>query len=361
MKPSPRILLYPLSLVYCLITSLRNTLYNRGIKKSTCYTVPVISIGNLTVGGTGKTPMTELLIRLLMPGNRCALLSRGYGRKTKGPLLANMDASPSTIGDEPMQMKEKFPNLTVMVAEKRTLGIEYLLKQTPPPQIVLLDDAFQHRAVNPGFSILVTDYYRPVYKDLCLPAGNLREPFSGKKRANLIIVNNCPKNLSTAEKKHIIKKLSPAPHQKVFFSSIGYGKLCRMSQPDEKIHVSEKNLPVLAVSGIGNPIPFFEEAKRYATGFARLTFPDHHDFSESDLQKITRKLDQLGPDAIIITTEKDAVRLHHKNLTASVSEKTWYIPITLEILFNEQDAFNKTVKRYVEQNQRNSRISKTEN
>jgi tetraacyldisaccharide 4'-kinase len=328
-----------------------------GVKKSTSYTVPIISIGNLTVGGTGKTPMTELLIRQLKPDYRCALLSRGYGRRTKGPLLAASDASPSTIGDEPMQMKQKFPDLTVMVAEKRVLGMEHLLTQTPPPQVVLLDDAFQHRAITPGFSILVTDYSRPIYHDLCLPAGNLRESISGKQRANLIVVNKCPKNLSPEEKEHIIKKLSPAPHQKVFFSSIGYGKLCRMSQKDESRDTLEDRPPALAIAGIGNPIPFFKEAKKHAENFSRLTCPDHHDFPESDLRKISKKLYHLGSDAIIITTEKDAIRLRHKNLPDLLSEKIWYIPITLEILFNEEDTFFKTVKNYVEQNQRNSRVS----
>jgi tetraacyldisaccharide 4'-kinase len=357
MNPSPRILLYPLSLVYCLITSIRNTLYNKGLKKSTSYTVPVISIGNLTVGGTGKTPMSELLIRQLMPDYKCALLSRGYGRKTKGPLLAAANATPSTIGDEPMQMKEKFPDLTIMVAEKRTLGMEYLLKPASPPQVVLLDDAFQHRAVTPGFSILVTDYFRPVYKDICLPAGNLREPLSGKKRANFIVVNKCPKTLSPTESEHIIKKLAPAPHQKVYFSSIGYGKLCKMGKEAKWRQESEGKKPVLAVAGIGNPLPFFEEAKKHATNFSRLTFPDHHDFPESDLKKISQKLEQMGPDAIVITTEKDAIRLRHKNLPNLLSEKIWYIPIALEILFNEQDTFFKTIKKYVGKNQRNSSLS----
>ncbi len=357
MKPFPRILLFPFSILYCFVASLRNKLYNIGVKKSTSYKIPVISIGNLTVGGTGKTPLTELLIKQLTPCYRCALLSRGYGRKTKGPLLAGEESSPFSIGDEPMQMKQKFPGLTVMVAEKRTLGMQHLLKQKPSPDVVLLDDAFQHRAVNPGLSILVTDYFRPVYKDFCLPAGNLREPFSGKNRANLIIVNKCPKDLSPPESEQIKKRLSPAPYQQVFFSSIGYGELCSMKDSDECEQIPEKKRPILAVSGIGNPMPFFEEAEKHATLFYSLAFPDHHDFQKSDIRKINKKLDQLGPDAIIITTEKDAVRLKYKNLPRSLSSRIWYIPIELEILFNKQDTFLKTVKNYVEQNQRDSSFS----
>ncbi|WP_291856604.1 tetraacyldisaccharide 4'-kinase [Marinilabilia sp.] len=357
MKPSPCILLYPLSLVYCLITSIRNALYNTGLKKTTRYRTPLISIGNLTVGGTGKTPMSELLIKTLLPEYRCALLSRGYGRKTKGPRMAANDASPATIGDEPMQMKLKFPGLTVMVAEKRTLGMDYLLKQKPAPQVVLLDDAFQHRAVTPGLSILVTDYYRPIYKDVCLPAGNLREPLSGKKRADIIIVNKCPKNLSKSEKEHIIKKISPDSKQQVFFSCIKYGHL-RQTGSNESFHPKpEEQKPILAIAGIGNPIPFFQEAAKYGGDFEQLTFPDHHDFSESDIKKINGKLEQMARGAIILTTEKDAVRLSHKKLPATLPEKIWYIPIDLEILFNEQDTFIKTVKSYVEKNQRNSGVS----
>jgi len=357
MKPSPRILLYPLSLVYCLITSVRNKLYNRGIKKTTRYQIPLISIGNLTVGGTGKTPMSELLIKTLLPDYRCALLSRGYGRKTKGPRMAANDASPATIGDEPMQMKLKFPELTVMVAEKRTLGMEYLLQQNPAPQVVLLDDAFQHRAVTPGLSILITDYYRPIYKDLCLPSGNLREPLRGKKRADIIVVNKCPENLSESEKKHIIKKLSPTPKQQVFFSCIGYGNLKQTGSSNSIGPKPDVKRPVLALAGIGNPIPFFQETAKYGDVFEQLTFPDHHDFSDSDITKIRKKLEQMAPGAIILTTEKDAVRLSHKNLPATLSENIWYIPIELEILFNEQNTFLKTVKNYVEKNQRNSSVS----
>ena len=352
-----RILLFPFSLLYCLVTSIRNALYNSGIKKSTAYPVPLISVGNLTVGGTGKTPLTELLIKTLTPDYNCALLSRGYGRKTKGPIHAKDDASPSTIVDEPMQIMQKFPDLTVMVAEKRTLGMDYLLQLNPPPKVVLLDDAYQHRAVSPGLSILVTDYYRPIYKDFCLPAGNLREPLAGKKRADIIVVNKCPHNLSETEKDKILRKLKPTAQQKVFFSTIGYDYLKSLKSTDTRELFGKENKPVLAVTGIGNPAPFFNHVEGYTKELEKITFPDHHDFSDTDIKKINAKLEKMGPDSIVITTEKDAVRLRHKNLPDSLSKKIWYLPIELKILFNEQNTFIKTVKSYVEENSGNSNVS----
>ncbi|WP_010664879.1 tetraacyldisaccharide 4'-kinase [Marinilabilia salmonicolor] len=357
MQRALRILLFPFSLMYCLATSIRNALYNSGIKKSTPYPVPLISVGNLTVGGTGKTPLTELLIKTLIPDYPCALLSRGYGRKTKGPLHANDDATASTIGDEPMQMKQKFPALTVMVAERRILGMNHLLHLNPPPKVVLLDDAYQHRAVSPGLSILVTDYFRPIYKDFCLPSGNLREPLCGKKRADIIIVNKCPCNLSETEKTQILRKLKPTAHQLVFFSSIGYDKLKPLKDTDTLPESAQGKKSVLAITGIGNPAPFFNEVAGFAKEFEKISFPDHHDFSDSDLRKINNKLAKMSPDSIVVTTEKDAVRLRHKNLPADLSEKIWYLPIELKILFNEQDTFLKTVKNYVEENSGNSNVS----
>lgn len=357
MQRALRILLFPFSLVYCLVTSIRNTLYNSGIKKSTRYPVPLISVGNLTVGGTGKTPLTELLIKTLIPDYPSALLSRGYGRKTKGPLHAKNDATASTIGDEPLQMKQKFPSLTVMVAERRTLGMDYLLHLNPPPKVVLLDDAYQHRAVTPGLSILVTDYFRPIYKDFCLPSGNLREPLCGKNRANIIIVNKCPCNLSETEKNKILRKLKPTAQQQVFFSSISYDQLKPLNNTTPLPQLDHGKKSVLAITGIGNPAPFFNEVARYAKELVKITFPDHHDFSDSDLRKITNKLKKMSPDSIVITTEKDAVRLRHKSLPDGLSEKIWYLPIELKILFNEQDTFIKTVKNYVEENSGNSNVS----
>lgn len=354
MKLTPRLLLLPFSWLFCIITRTRNYLYNTGIFKSNTYSVPVISVGNITVGGTGKTPLTEFLIRTFSAEFRCALLSRGYGRKTKGPVLASQNSTPSTIGDEPKQMQLKHPDLTIMVAEKRVLGIEQLLHLSSPPQIILMDDAYQHRAVTPGFSILVTDYYRPMHKDFCLPAGNLREPLSGRKRANVIIVNKCPKDLSERESEAIVKKIKPYSHQQVFFSCINYKnprKLFHSAGTDQVLpDTNTTKTPVLAMAGIGNPAPFFKEAQRYDDGLETLVFRDHHDFTAADVKKMIQRVKEAGPEAIVLTTEKDAVRLKHKDLPAELSDKIWYIPIELEVLFNQQDTFIKTIKQYVREN-----------
>lgn len=358
MKLTPRLLLYPFAILFCSIAKTRNYLYSKGVFKSHSYNIPLVSIGNLTVGGTGKTPLTEYLIKQLSSHYSIALLSRGYGRKTKGPLLADQKSSPASIGDEPMQMKLKFPGLTVAVAEKRILGMDKLLSLSSPPQVVLLDDAFQHRAIQPGLSILVTDYYRPIYKDLCLPAGNLREPVSGKSRAQIIVVNKCPENLSIEERDNILKKLAPLPGQKVFFSSVDYKTPRKLnnSESDSSFSeiISKPHTSIVAVAGIGNPSPFFEKVRNYNCDIKPIAFPDHHDFTHANMNKIANATKKAGSNTIILTTEKDAVRLKHAPVDSHLSAKIWYIPIELKILFNQQNTFNKTVEDYVSTNQRNS-------
>jgi tetraacyldisaccharide 4'-kinase len=354
MKITPRILLFPFSIGYFLAVTIRNFLFNKGILKSRTYKIPVISVGNITVGGTGKTPLTEFLIRLLSPYYHCALLSRGYGRKTKGPMLAGKNASPESIGDEPMQMKLKYPDLTVAVAEKRVSGMEKLLNLPSPPQVVLMDDAYQHRAIYPSLSILITDYYRPIYNDLCLPAGNLREPVSGKKRAQIIVINKCPIDFSEKERDLILKKLAPLPYQLVYFSSISYHfprkLISSTTRENIKIKDHKINKPILAIAGIGNPVPFFEEVSKYSGKVETITYRDHHDFTEKDFNKILVQWKKMGPEAIVLTTEKDAVKLMNKNIAPELSEKIWYIPIELKILFNQQGTFIKTIENYVRSN-----------
>jgi tetraacyldisaccharide 4'-kinase len=354
MKITPRTLLFPFSIGYFLVVTIRNFLFNKGILKSRTYRIPVISVGNITVGGTGKTPLTEFLIRLLSPHYHCALLSRGYGRKTKGPILAGKNASPESIGDEPMQMKLKYPDLIVAVAEKRVSGMEKLLNLPSPPQVVLMDDAYQHRAVSPGLSILISDYYRPIYKDICLPAGNLREPVAGKKRAQIIIINKCPTDFSEREKNLVLKKLAPLSYQQVYFSSIAYHSPRKLfsSKTQEKIETKNHkiNNPILAIAGIGNPVPFFAEVGKYSDKVETIAFRDHHDFTENDFNKILVQLERMGSKTIVLTTEKDAVKLKHKSIIPELSEKIWYIPIELKILFNQQGTFIKTIENYVRSN-----------
>ncbi len=355
---SPRLLLYPFSLLFCMAVKIRNFMFDKGILKSVSYPLPLISVGNLTVGGTGKTPLTEYLIKLLSQKYRCALLSRGYGRKSKGPLIASGKETALTIGDEPMQIKLKFPDIDVAVAEKRVLGMSQLLELPTPPDVVLLDDAFQHRAVKPGLSILVTDYHRPVYSDVCLPAGNLREPFEGIYRAQVIIINKCPQNFSPQQKDVILKKLNPQSHQQVFFSTINYQPPRKFMTDSGDLSFSKltslKEVPILAMAGIGNPSPFFAETKKYSSKVKTIAFSDHHDFTLTDINKISRITKETGPDTIVLTTEKDAIRLKEQDINTELAAKIWYIPIELKILFNRQDIFNKTIEHYVSTNQRNS-------
>ncbi len=355
MPSSWRILLLPFSWLYCLVVTTRNWLYDIGVLKSQTFDLPVISVGNLTVGGTGKTPLTEYLIRLLSPSHNCALLSRGYRRKTRGVVMAGPDATAATIGDEPMQMKQKFTHLLVVVAEKRVEGMKQLLGSGISPQVVLLDDAFQHRSLTPGLSIVVMDYHRPVYLDRCLPAGNLREPARNASRADIIIVNKCPHNLSESERDAIVEKLNPLPKQQIYFSRVGYQPPRRVVSQKSGLFTNEvmypENTPVLAVAGIGHPKPFFDEIKRRFARVITMPFGDHHDFTLPDLLKIEKTLKTMGAGALLMTTEKDAVRLREMALKQEIIEKSWYLPIELKILFNQQEPFNKIINSYVTKNQ----------
>lgn len=349
-----RILLFPFSLIFAAIATIRNVLFDIGILASVKYSIPVISVGNLTVGGTGKTPLTELIIRHLEKNKRCALLSRGYGRQTKGVIIANETSDYSTIGDEPFQVKSKFKNLIVAVAEKRRRGMDTLLNLIEKPQVVVLDDAFQHRYVKPGLSLLVMDYYRPVWKDLCLPAGNLREPKRGIKRADLIVVNKCPDSLSKKEALFIQHKLKVANEDQIFFTSIKYGNPVPLKPQPESFQqlIALPGKSIVAVAGIGNPKPFFKMTENFLVPVKKLRFPDHHDFSITDIKKMEQLCSENDDSpAIILTTEKDAQRLAaSKSLPESLFKNIWYIPIELVFLFDAQNRFNSKLDTYVGEN-----------
>lgn len=349
-----RILLFPFSLIFAAIATIRNVLFDVGILTSVKYNIPVISVGNLTVGGTGKTPLTELIIRHLKKNKRCALLSRGYGRQTKGVIIANETSDYATIGDEPFQVKSKFKNLIVAVAEKRRRGMDALLNLAEKPQVVVLDDAFQHRYVKPGLSLLVMDYYRPVWKDLCLPAGSLREPKSGIKRADLIVVNKCPDSLSKKEAIFIQQKLKVAKEDQIFFTSIKYGNPIPLKPQTESFQqmVALPGKSIIAVAGIGNPEPFFKMAEKFMVPVKKLRFPDHHDFSNTDFKRMENLcFGNEGSPAIILTTEKDANRLYAStSLSERLFRNIWYIPIELVFLFDAQNRFNSKIDTYVGEN-----------
>lgn len=335
-KPPPmrifRKLLFPFSLLYGLITGIRNFLYTSEILESKAYDIPVICVGNLNTGGTGKSPMIEYLIKLLKQDYYLASLSRGYKRKTKGFYLLNGSEAGTEVGDEPLQFKRKFPEVLVAVDENRQNGIDQLLKEKA--EVILLDDAFQHRKVRAGLNLLLTAYSDLYIEDFMLPVGNLREPYPGAARAKIIIVTKCPENLTNAEQERIRKKLELRNYQELFFCFIKYG---------DEIFSSEKNLKLerlktekfTLVTGIANPQPltaFLREKQLY---FTHKAYPDHHDFSRAELN-------QLKEENLILTTEKDFMRLKGR----LPQEKLFYLPIEVGFLNNEAD-FQKVVRTFV--------------
>ncbi len=335
-----RKILFPFAILYGFIASIRNFLYDKGILKSYSFDFPIIAVGNLSVGGTGKTPQIEYLIRLLSPKFKVATLSRGYKRKSKGFILADSTSNATILGDEPFQFYKKFNNVQVAVDVDRKNGIEQLLSQTNKPEVILLDDAFQHRKVNAGFYILLTSYGDLYSDDFILPSGNLREDRSGARRANLVIVTKCPENLSIDEQNQIKSKLKLNPNQELYFSFIDYDDA--VYSEDKVIKMNEiKNVTKLLLAGIAKPTPFFEHFKSNKEDW--LIFPDHHHFTEKDLLDIKNKLQ----NKIIITTEKDFVRLKGR----IPSEQLFYLPIRCSFL-SESDNFDKTILNYVEKSTR---------
>jgi tetraacyldisaccharide 4'-kinase len=327
--------LFPFSVLYLAVTAFRNLLYNKGFFKSYSFQLPVIAIGNLSTGGTGKSPMTEYLIRLLKDKYKLATLSRGYKRKTKGFVLADSKATAETIGDEPYQFYTKFSDITVAVDADRVNGVNRLLGLNNKPGVIVLDDAYQHRRLKAGFYILLTAYSDLYADDYLLPAGNLRESRAGAKRANIIVVTKCPPALTLQEQEAVIKKLNPLKGQQVFFTFIGYDDY--VYSETGKIAVTEvKQMSKILVAGIAKPEPFFN----YVQGNDAIIkpYPDHHDFTEREIAELTT----LAHNKIIITTEKDYMRLKGK----IPAGKLYYLPIKTVFLSNSGQ-FDKTILDYV--------------
>ncbi|MBL4746737.1 MAG: tetraacyldisaccharide 4'-kinase [Flavobacteriaceae bacterium] len=340
-----RKILYPFSFIYGMVTTVRNWLYDAGIKKSTKFKIPTIIVGNLSVGGTGKTPQIELLVRLLKDRYKVAVLSRGYKRKSTGFLLASPEVSVEELGDEPFQFYTKFSTILVAVDARRVHGIQQLLALETPPEIVLLDDAYQHRKVQGGCVILLTPYDDLYVNDSMLPTGNLRESSRGAKRAQVIIVTKCPFNLSLEAQADIRNQLKPTLSQNVFFSAIVYEEQLLGAQ---EVYVSDLvNYKVVLVTGIANPNPLLDFFKTRNISLTHLNYPDHHHFTPSDVSVIQNALSaQKSKKKIVITTEKDYVRL--KNKVPNLS----YISIKIKIL-NHQGDFNQIITDYVEQSRGN--------
>ncbi len=335
-----RKILFPLSILYSAIASIRNFCYDKGLLKSYTFNLPIIVVGNISVGGTGKTPQIEYLIQLFADKYKVASLSRGYKRKSSGFILADSNANAEIIGDEPFQYYTKFPNIQVAVDADRKNGIEQLLSNPIKPNLILLDDAYQHRRVKAGFYILLTSYNELYSDDFQLPTGNLRESCKGAKRANIIVVTKCPSDLSIVEQDNIKDKLAISANQKLFFSTIEFDEYV-YSENGKQLVSELQNVDKLLLAGIAKPHTFFAHLQSDKEDC--LTFSDHHQFTEKDLLEINNK----AQNKIIITTEKDFVRLKG----SLPKEQLFYLPIKTKFLF-ESDNFDKIITTYVESSTR---------
>lgn len=353
--------LLPLSWLYGGVVKLRNFCFDVGLLKSHAFHVPVIAVGNITVGGTGKTPHVEYLVRLLREKFGVAVLSRGYKRKTSGFLLADADTTARDIGDEPFQMKTKFPDVSVAVDGKRVRGIRRLADDDEKLDVILLDDAFQHRYVKPGVNILLVDYHRLIIYDKLLPAGRLREPLSGKNRADIVIVTKCPKELKPMEFRVITKAMSLYPYQHLYFTTLDYGDL----QPVfPESNSSACGLPadynVLLLTGIASPRQMEEDLQPKVASLTPLSFPDHHHFNRKDVRRINETFEQMPQPKLIITTDKDAARLTTvEGLSDEVRRHLFALPVRINFMQKEQEQkFCDFIVGYVRKNSRNSILVK---
>lgn len=356
--------LYPVAWLYGTGVWLRNKLFDWGVYKECRFDIPVISVGNITVGGTGKTPHTEYLIRLLQKTHRVAVLSRGYKRKSKGFVLAEQDTPVAMIGDEPFQMKQKFPEIYMAVDKDRCHGIEQLCDEhiAPGTEVVILDDAFQHRYVKPGMNILLVDYHRLICEDALLPAGRMRESESGKSRAHIVIVTKCPKDITPMELRVLSKQMGLYPYQQLYFTTLRYGKLRPLLSPKGKERSLEtigKEEHVLLLTGIASPDKLIKDLSPYNIAIDSLAFSDHHDFTAKDMELIKKRFMKLPEGKrIIITTEKDAVRLAaHPLLDGALTPYIYVLPIEVAFLQDQQELFNSNITDYVRKNSRNSSFS----
>lgn len=341
-----RVLLFPFAVLYGLVVRLRNYLYDKDIIQSTSFNFPVIAVGNLSVGGTGKSPMVEYLLELLSPCFKIATLSRGYKRKTRGYVLANDKATAIDIGDEPMQFHLKYPQVSVAVGEERAIAIPQILFDRPDTDMIIMDDAFQHRAVNAGLNILLTAYQDLFCNDYLLPMGSLRDTRSSYRRANIIVVTKCPQDITEENKKKIIRRIAPLDHQQVFFSAIRYGEPYHiLTQQTKRIN---EQASVLLICGIANPAPLKNYILESAAACETLYYRDHYIFTIDDLKEMIKRYEKMSAgDKMIIITEKDAVRLvKFDNMLKDIP--LYVLPIQTQFLFEGAAAFNSLVQTFVE-------------
>ncbi len=342
---------------YGILTGLRNELFNIKILSSREFDLPIISIGNITVGGTGKTPHTEYIAGLLKPNFKVATLSRGYKRKSRGFYLVEPTSKVRWVGDEPLQIKLKFNDLTVAVDANRVRGIEHLLALPGKPDVILLDDAFQHQYVTPGINILLTDYNHLITKDSLLPYGRLRESASNKSRATIIIVTKCPPELKPIDERIITKELEIRPYQNLFFSKIDYGAIMPVFPLEVSSQTIElvEGLTVLMVTGIANPSSLKEYLLHGSHDIYEMNYPDHHRYTVKEVDRIAARFDSLtSVKKIIITTEKDMVRFRGlESVPENIRKHMYYIPIKISFLNNAGKEFDRKILNYVKENKSN--------
>jgi tetraacyldisaccharide 4'-kinase len=341
-----RVLLLPFALVYGLIIMLRNFLYNKKILKSAEFNFPLICVGNLAVGGTGKSPMVEHLVEILYPHFKIATLSRGYKRRTKGYALAKENTTALEIGDEPMQFHIKYPEIAVAVGEERIVAIPQLLHDRPDTQAIILDDAFQHREIKAGLNIVLTQYGELYTKDFFLPTGDLRDQRHSATRADIIVVTKCPAQLDETERKDITEEIDPHPNQQIFFTTIQYGYMYHITthQLRELTQMDE----VLLVCGIANPAPLKQYLSESVSTYYQLDYSDHHIFSIDDLKEIRKRFNAISAQQkIILTTEKDAVRLI-KFSDQLQNIPLYVLPIKHRFLFGDEAKFNTHILNFIE-------------
>jgi tetraacyldisaccharide 4'-kinase len=362
-----KIFLYPLSWLYGFAVYFRNQMYDLNLLKSKEFDVPIISIGNITVGGTGKTPHVEYLVNLLSNKFNVATLSRGYKRKTAGFRLVETSSTADEVGDEPLQIKNKFPNVTVSVSENRVIGAENLLslKNEIIPDVVLLDDAFQHRKISPGINILLIDYTRQIKNDSLLPVGRLRERVVQMRRANLIIFTKCPNEITPIMRRILMKDVDLKPYQKLFFTTLCYQKLEPVfdgKEMDSNFY-DNKLFSMLIVTGIAAPKPVHDYLKQFSKQIEILVFPDHHNYSNDNILSITQKFESINSaNKIIVTTEKDAMRLKNiDEISDEIKAALYYLPVKVKFLDDEGKEFNNKILNYVGENKSNRELHNRKN
>jgi len=355
-----KLFLIPMSWIYGWVVFIRNLLYDMKFFHSEEFEIPVISVGNITVGGTGKTPHTEYLIKLLKSNFRVSVLSRGYRRKSKGFRLVETTSDVMETGDEPLQIKRKFPGAVVSVCENRAIGINTLLNMENPPDVVVLDDAFQHRRINPGINIVLIDYNKPLKEDRLLPAGRLRESRYQLRRANIIIITKCPPEIKPITRRIMAKDVFLFPYQELFVTTMTYGSVYPVfpGAPLPDLFSDTRNRGILLVAGVASPEPVIQHVKKLSSEVETLIFPDHHNYTAEDIQGIIGKYEAMNThDKIIVTTEKDIAKLvRFDELIEPIKPALYCLPVLVRFLDQEGKLFDKKIREYVGENKSNREL-----